>query len=108
MVQKLARVTKKDIFEGYEMFRAFDHATLILAEPLRTLGESPDTHTPITVKTGRFGPYVTDGTTLASVPKKSSVEAITLEEATDLLAKKRARGPSKFRGRKTTKDARPE
>ncbi|MDO8622577.1 MAG: type I DNA topoisomerase, partial [bacterium] len=38
------------------------------AEPLRVLGTSPDTNTDIAVKTGRFGPYVTDGTTLASVP----------------------------------------
>ena len=72
------------------------------AEPLRVLGTSPDTNTDIAVKTGRFGPYVTDGTTLASVPKASSVEAITLEEAVELLKKKRERGPGRggFRKRK--------
>ncbi|MDO8599143.1 MAG: type I DNA topoisomerase [bacterium] len=68
------------------------------AAPLRTLGMSTDTNTEIVIKTGRFGPYVTDGTTMASVPKKSSVEAITLEEAIDLLAKKRARGPGRRGG----------
>jgi DNA topoisomerase-1 len=64
------------------------------AEPLRVLGTSPGTSTDIIIKTGRFGPYVTDGTTLASVPKSSSVEAITLEEAVELLKKKRARKKS--------------
>ncbi len=67
------------------------------AEPLRVLGASTDTNTEVVIKTGRFGPFVTDGTTLASVPKSSSVEAITLEEAVDLLAKKRARGNGRRR-----------
>ncbi|MBI4434448.1 type I DNA topoisomerase [Candidatus Uhrbacteria bacterium] len=67
------------------------------AEPLRVLGMSTDTNTEIVIKAGRFGPFVTDGTTLASVPKSSSVEAITLEEAVELLAKKRARGNGRHR-----------
>ncbi|MDO8463148.1 MAG: type I DNA topoisomerase [bacterium] len=73
------------------------------AEPLRTLGEDPATNTPIQVKDGRFGPYVTDGTTHASIPKKSSVEDITLEAAMELLTKKRARGPGRKWGGKRKK-----
>jgi len=74
------------------------------AAPLRTLGTSSDTNTEILVKTGRFGPYVTDGTTMASVPKASSVEAITLDEAIALLAKKRARGPGRRGGFRKKKE----
>ncbi|MFH1430488.1 MAG: type I DNA topoisomerase [Candidatus Uhrbacteria bacterium] len=68
-----------------------------MLEPLRTFGKDPETNKDILAKNGRFGPYVTDGTTLASIPKKSSVEEMTLDEALELLAKKRARGPSTFR-----------
>jgi DNA topoisomerase-1 len=70
------------------------------AQPLRTIGNDPITGAAIEVKTGRFGPYVTDGKTNASLGKKRTVEEITLEEASDLLAKKRARGPGKWRGRR--------
>ncbi|MDO8649638.1 MAG: type I DNA topoisomerase [Candidatus Peregrinibacteria bacterium] len=69
------------------------------AEPLRTLGEDPATAAQILVKTGRYGPYVTDGKTNASLPKKFSPDTVTLEEAAELLAKKRARGPSKWKRR---------
>ncbi|MFA5273411.1 MAG: type I DNA topoisomerase, partial [Candidatus Peribacter sp.] len=65
------------------------------AEPLRTLGSDPVTGAEIQVKTGRYGPYVTDGKTNCSLPKRFTPEAVTLEEASDLLAKKRARGPGK-------------
>ncbi len=69
------------------------------ATPLRTLGDDPMTGAPILVKDGRFGPYVTDGKTNASLGKKRDPQTITLEEAADLLAKKRIRGPSKWRKR---------
>ncbi|MBI3331509.1 type I DNA topoisomerase [Candidatus Peregrinibacteria bacterium] len=69
------------------------------AEPLRTLGEDPNTKGTIHVKTGRFGPYVTDGKTNASLGKKFAPETITLEEAIDVLVKKRARPPSKWKRR---------
>ena len=45
-------------------------------------------------RTGRFGPYVTDGTTNASLRKGDDVEAITMERAAELLAERRAAGPS--------------
>ncbi|MDD5623407.1 MAG: type I DNA topoisomerase [Candidatus Peribacteraceae bacterium] len=65
------------------------------AEPLSTLGKDPNTGGTILVKTGRYGPYVTDGKTNASLPKKFTPESITLEDAAELLAKKRAAGPGK-------------
>ncbi len=70
-----------------------------VATPLRTLGDDPMTGATILVKDGRFGPYVTDGKTNASLGKKRDPQTITLEEAADLLAKKRIRGPSKWRRR---------
>jgi DNA topoisomerase-1 len=63
--------------------------------PLRELGADPETGSPIVVKDGRFGPYVTDGTTNATLRKGDEVEEITLERAAQLLADKRAAGPAK-------------
>jgi DNA topoisomerase-1 len=48
----------------------------------------------VTVRDGRFGPYVTDGTTNASLRKGDDIETITLERAAELLADRRARGPA--------------
>ena len=47
----------------------------------------------VTVREGRFGPYVTDGETNASLRKGDDVETITIERAAELLAERRARGP---------------
>ena len=66
--------------------------------PLRELGEDP-TGRPIVIKDGRFGPYVTDGETNASLRKGDDVEAVTLQRAVELLAERRAAGPAKPRGR---------
>ena len=63
--------------------------------PLRELGEDPTSGRPIVVKDGRFGPYVTDGQTNATLRKDDSVEDITPERAQELLAEKRAKGPAK-------------
>ncbi len=65
------------------------------AAPLRELGADPVSGGPVVVKDGRFGPYVTDGTTNATLRKDDDVETITLERAAELLADKRARGPVK-------------
>jgi DNA topoisomerase I len=59
--------------------------------PLRELGADPGTARQIVVKDGRFGPYVTDGETNASLRRGDTVEAITLERAAELLAERRAK-----------------
>jgi DNA topoisomerase-1 len=81
------------------------------AGPLRELGPDPSTGQPLLVKDGRFGPYVTDGTTNASLRKGDSVETITTERAVDLLAERRAKGPAtpkKRAGTRRKAAARPE
>ena len=65
------------------------------APPLREIGDDPATGKPMVVKDGRFGPYVTDGETNASLRRGDSVEELTVERAAELLADRRAAGPSK-------------
>jgi DNA topoisomerase I len=62
--------------------------------PLREMGADPDTGLTMVVKDGRFGPYVTDGTTNASLRRGDDVEILTVERAAELLAERRAAGPS--------------
>jgi DNA topoisomerase-1 len=59
------------------------------APPLRELGEDPGSGQKVVVKEGRFGPYVTDGETNASLQKGDEVESITIERAAELLAARR-------------------
>ena len=63
--------------------------------PLRELGVDPISEKPMVIKDGRFGPYVTDGETNASLRKDDEVESITDDRASELLADRRARGPVK-------------
>ncbi len=60
------------------------------ATPLRTLGQDPVSQSEISLKSGRFGPYVTDGETNASLRKGDDVDEMTLERAAELLAERRA------------------
>jgi DNA topoisomerase-1 len=64
------------------------------APPLRELGADPATGQPMVVKDGRFGPYVTDGETNASLRKGDEVASLSDERAAELLADRRARGPA--------------
>jgi DNA topoisomerase-1 len=73
------------------------------APPLRELGIDPASGKPMLVKDGRFGPYVTDGETNASLRKGDDVASITDERAAELLADRRARGPAKRPARKATR-----
>jgi DNA topoisomerase-1 len=70
------------------------------ATPLRELPADPVSGEVVTVREGRFGPYVTDGTTNASLRKGDTIENITGERAAELLADRRLRGDSP---RKVTK-----
>jgi DNA topoisomerase-1 len=67
------------------------------AAPLKEVGPDPVSGKPIVVKAGRFGPYVTDGETNASLRTGDDPEAVTLDRAIELLAERRAKGPVKKR-----------
>ncbi len=84
---------------------SLDEAVAIYAEPkirgraaakppLRELGTDPVSGKPVTVKDGRFGPYVTDGETNATLRKGDEPESITPDRGFELLAEKRAQGPT--------------
>jgi DNA topoisomerase I len=75
------------------------------APPLRELGNDPASGQPMVIKDGRFGPYVTDGETNASLRKGDDVLSITDARASELLADRRARGPVKRTAKKTAKKA---
>ena len=64
------------------------------APPLRELGEDPATGKPMVIKDGRFGPYVTDGETNASLRKGDEVASITVQRGAELLADRRTAPPA--------------
>lgn len=73
------------------------------AEPLKVFGPHPTSGGEIKLMAGRYGPYVTDGTTNATLPKDKQPEALTLEEAITLIDERAAKGPAK--GKKGAKKA---
>ena len=62
---------------------------------LKEFEADPVSGKPIKVRDGRFGPYVTDGETNATIPRGEDVEAVDFDRAVQLLADKRAKGPAK-------------
>lgn len=87
-----------DLAKAKELMR--DQAAKKSAGPLKELGIDPASGKPILLKDGRFGPYLTDGTTNASLGKKLDPATITHEQAVEHLKKKRERGPSTWKGKK--------
>lgn len=69
-------------------------------EPLKVLGKHPRTDAEIKVMEGRYGNYVTDGTTNATLPKTVTADALTLEEAAQLIDERAAKGPAKGKAKK--------
>ncbi|MBK6800907.1 MAG: type I DNA topoisomerase [Novosphingobium sp.] len=70
------------------------------SEPLKTFGPHPESGGEIKLMAGRYGPYVTDGTTNATLPRDKAPEDLTAEEAAVLITEKAAKGPAKGKGRK--------
>jgi DNA topoisomerase I len=64
------------------------------APPLKELGDDPVSGKPVVLKEGRFGPYVTDGETNASLRAADSIDSISPERAAELLQERRERGPA--------------
>ncbi|HYD09974.1 MAG TPA: type I DNA topoisomerase, partial [Acidimicrobiales bacterium] len=73
--------------------------------PLRELGDDPVSGAPMVLKEGRFGPYVTDGETNASLRAGDTVEEITPERASELLQIRREAGPAKKKKKAAAKKA---
>ncbi len=69
-------------------------------EPLKELGNDPVSGKPLVVKNGRFGPYVTDGETNASLRSSDAVETLSFDRAVELMTARRERGPAAPAGRK--------
>ena len=74
--------------------------TRTAAEPLKTFGPHPESGGEIRLMAGRYGPYVTDGTTNATLPRDKQPEDLTAEEAVVLITERAAKGPAKGKGRK--------
>ena len=70
--------------------------------PLRELGEDPVTGKPVVIKDGRFGPYFTDGEINVTLRRGDDPATVTPERAFELLAEKRAKGPTKKRTTRKT------
>jgi DNA topoisomerase-1 len=63
-------------------------------EPIAVLGAHPNSGKEIKVMSGKYGPYVTDGTTHATLPKTADPKAVALEQAVEWIDAKAAKGPS--------------
>jgi DNA topoisomerase I len=71
--------------------------------PLRELGPDPASGKPVVLKEGRFGPYVTDGETNASLRRGDDPETLTIERAAELLADRRSKGPAPKKQRRPSR-----
>jgi DNA topoisomerase-1 len=73
--------------------------------PIAELGAHPDTGVPVRVLDGRYGPYATDGTVNATIPRGTDPKSVNLDEAVALLRERAARGPAKKRAPRKKKAA---
>ncbi|TQM36393.1 DNA topoisomerase I [Pseudonocardia cypriaca] len=89
--EQLFTVTLDEALELYKQPKQRGRRTAAATPALRELGKDSATGKPMVIKDGRFGPYVTDGETNASLRKGDEVEKITDERASELLAERRAK-----------------
>ncbi|HYN30087.1 MAG TPA: type I DNA topoisomerase [Dermatophilaceae bacterium] len=89
--QQLFEITLEEALAIYAQPKARGRAA---KPPLKELGADPTSGRPVVVKDGRFGPYVTDGETNATLRRDDDPESITAERGFELLADKRAQGPT--------------
>ena len=84
-----------DLAGAVELFAQPKYGARRASSALKEFDADPVSGKPVRVRDGRFGPYVTDGETNATIPRGDSVEDITFERAVELLSIKRAKGPAK-------------
>jgi DNA topoisomerase-1 len=92
--EQLLTITLEEALAVYAQPKQRGRGRAAAAGPLRELGADPASGAPIVIKDGRFGAYVTDGETNATLRKGDAVESVTLDRAVELLAEKRAKGPA--------------
>ncbi len=90
---QLFTITLEEALEIYAQPKTRGRAAA--AAPLKEFGADPVSGKPVVLKSGRFGPYVTDGETNATLRRDDAPEALTPERAFELIAEKRAKGPAK-------------
>ncbi|HVH95209.1 MAG TPA: type I DNA topoisomerase [Nocardioidaceae bacterium] len=98
--EKLLTITLEEALAIYAQPKQRGRAA---ADPGRELGDDPVSGNKITLKSGRFGTYVTDGEYNATLRQDDDEKTITLERAAELLAERRAKGPAKKAAKKTAK-----
>ena len=100
--EQIFSITQEQALEIYAQPKQRGRGTA--KPPLAEFGVDPASEKKIVVKDGRFGPYITDGTTNITVPRSETIESLTHERAVELLAEKRAKGPVKHKtaAKKTT------
>lgn len=85
--------------EAQEIYKQEKPGRRSSATPLKDFGESKELEASINLMTGRYGPYVTDGKTNASIPRTINPDNLTLEDAVELIKQRIAKGPAPKRGR---------
>jgi DNA topoisomerase-1 len=101
--EQLFTLTLAEAKELFAQPKTRGRRTGAAAPPLRELGEDPASGKPMVIKDGRFGPYVTDGETNASLRKGDDVATLTVQRGAELLADRRAAPPSTRRKSTTTR-----
>ena len=101
--EQLFTLTLAEAKELFAQPKTRGRRTGAAAPPLRELGQDPATGKPMVIKDGRFGPYVTDGETNASLRKGDEVATITVQRGAELLADRRAAPPTTRRRTTTTR-----
>ncbi|WP_440708429.1 type I DNA topoisomerase [Herbiconiux sp. YIM B11900] len=94
-----------DLPGALELFAQPKYGARRASSALKEFDADPESGKPIRVKDGRFGPYVTDGVTNATIPRGETVDEVDFERAVQLLADKRAKGPAKPKAKTATKTA---
>ncbi len=100
--EKLLTITLEEALAVYAQPKRRGRAA---ADPGRELGKDPVSGSPVTLKSGRFGTYVTDGEFNATLRQGDDEKTITIERAAELLEERRAKGPAKKAAKKTAKKA---
>lgn len=92
-----------DLAGAIELYAQPKYGATRVSSALKEFEADPESGKPIKIKDGRFGAYVTDGVTNATIPRGEEVEDIDFDRAVQLLADKRAKGPAKPKAKTTTR-----